>query len=132
MTPGDPSIRKVFDKICPRIGGEQIPAWLSRVARRLGWPAARVTSLYKDQRCRLSDKEGHHLRNVLRNHESPRVSAGQTPPSNQQSNHERLREARKRDEDVNILIKDIADDITHTAIRQLGETLLAFSPRVTR
>lgn len=65
MRPGDPSIRKTFDKICPRIGGEQIPAWLSRVARCLGLSVKRVNSLYYDRRCELSDEEGQVLRKHL-------------------------------------------------------------------
>lgn len=126
MIPGDPSIRKVFQQICPQHGGEQIPAWLSRVARSLGWPAARVTSLYKDRRCRLSDAEGHQLRRVLRGETKPGGSAGTI------NNIARLAAAKARDEDLNVYIRDIINEQTNEILRHFAESLLEALPRNSR
>lgn len=123
MTPGDPSIRKLFDRICPREGGEQVPAWLSRVARTLGWPAARVTSLYKDSRCRLSDAEGQLLRAYERGDIKPGVSARTF------HNQSRLRGALARDEELNGFIKETVNEQTTAVLRHFAESLLEALPR---
>lgn len=137
MTPGDPSIRKIFDKICPRYGGEQIPAWQARVARKLGWDAARVTSLYKDRRCRLSDEEGIKLRSVLDAVSNSGGSAGLSKLkneaiSNESFNRSRLAGALERDDDINGFIKDIINDHTQTILRQFALSLLEALPRDSR
>lgn len=126
MTPGDPSIRKVFDKICPRHGGEQIPAWLSRVARKLGWDASRVTSLYKDRRCRLSDEEGIKLRSAL---DAVQTSGGSAGFSQTKNNTLRLAGALERDDQITDLIRGIIDEHTQTVLRHFAMSLLEALPR---
>lgn len=123
MTPGDPDIRKVFMQICPRRGGEQVPAWLSRVARLLGWRTTRVTSLYKDRRCKLSDVEGLALRRLLRKTDLAGDPAGNIPL------RDRLAGALDRDDQLNGFIKDIINEQTNAIVRRFAESLLEALPR---
>ena len=130
MTPGEPSIRKVFDKICPQKGGEQIPVWLSRVGRTLGWPTARVTSLYKDRRCRLSDAEGSQLRKGLAGEQGTRNNSQTDMPVGLSQKEAHLRQAIANDADTDRLIKELADDIASQTLRRFAESILESLPRV--
>lgn len=116
-------IQKAFLKISPDSKREKQGVWFSKVSSRLQsqdrrWNAARVQTLWKDDRATLKDWEGQSIRNLLT------ASSAQPRANIIQKNNEDLEEIREYRKQLKQELKnEVAREIIQTLQSALANTL---------
>lgn len=113
MTPGSIEFRNHILKTVPQEGGEPRAQYLQRAARHFKFSTQRLHDLFYDPRTELSVDEHEVLFAVSA--PNPKLA--------------RLKEAEMRNEYINQIIQDNADEIANMALRKFAESILETLPR---